>query len=212
MRRTSVVGRCVVGCVVGLAALAGLASRSRGEEPPAKAPGAPATAAATFPEAWRGHWKGPSRVVGPAGTTMTFTMELVVEPTETAGRWTWTVIYDGAAGRQVRPYHLVAVDAAKGAWKVDEGNGIEIVHQVLDGTLFAQFAVGGTRITTRERLEGAGTADERLVVEMMTTRDGDATPSGGAGGVPGVSSWPPRSLQTATLRRGAAGAPPEKKE
>ncbi|MBL9088459.1 MAG: hypothetical protein JNM10_15065 [Planctomycetia bacterium] len=201
MRRTSVVGRGVVGFVVGLAALAGLASRSRGEEAPAKPPAAPAKAAATFPEAWRGHWKGPSRVVGPAGTTMTFTMELVIEPTETAGRWTWTVIYDGAAGRQVRPYHLVAVDAAKGAWKVDEGNGIEIVHQVLDGTLFAQFAVGGARITTRERLEGAGTPDERLEVEMMTTRDGDAAASGGGGTIPTVQSWPPRSLQTATLRR-----------
>lgn len=201
MRRTSFVGRSVLGCVVGLAALAGLASSGRGEDAPAKPLAAPAKPASAFPDAWRGHWKGPSRVVGPAGTTLSFTMELVVEPTDTAGRWTWTVIYDGAAGRQVRPYHLVAVDAAKGAWKVDEGNGIEIAHQVLDGTLFAQFAVGGARITTRERLEGAGTPDERLEVEMMTTRDGDATASGGAGTIPIVQSWSPRSLQTATLRR-----------
>lgn len=211
MRRTSFVGRSVIGIVFGVAALAGLASRGRGDEPPAKppaapapsapAPAVPAAAGAAFPAAWRGHWKGPSRVVGPTGTTMSFTMELVVEPTDTAGRWTWTVIYDGAAGRQVRPYHLVEVDAAKGAWKVDEGNGIEIAHQLLDGTLFAQFAVGGTRITTRERLEGAGTPDERLEVEMMTTRDGDGAASGGAGGTPAVTSWPPRSLQTATLWR-----------
>lgn len=201
MRRTSIVGRSVIGFVTALAALGGLASRGNGEDAPAQPSAAPAQPAATFPEAWRGHWKGPSRVVGPAGTTMTFTMELVIEPTETPGRWTWTVIYDGAAGRQVRPYHLVAVDAAKGAWKVDEGNGIEIVHQVLDGTLFAQFAVGGARITTRERLERAGTPDERLEIEMMTTRDGDATASGGVGTTPTVEAWPPRTLQTAALRR-----------
>ena len=51
-------------------------------------------------------------------------MELLVEPTEIPGRWTWTVIYDGTAGRQVRPYFLVEQDAAKGTFVIDEGNAL----------------------------------------------------------------------------------------
>lgn len=164
------------------------------------APEAPATPPA-FPAAWRGHWKGEARLVRPTGAATRFEMELLVEPTETAGRWTWTVIYAGDQGRQERRYHLVAKDVGKGSFAIDEGNGIELQSQFLDGGLYGQFVVGGTRITSRDRLEGAGTPDERLVTELITTRDADPVASGGKDGVPEVLAYPVRTLQTATLRR-----------
>lgn len=170
---------------------------------PAPAPGSPVAPVAAFPASWRGHWKGPARLVGETGTRRSFQMELLVEPTEIPGRWTWTVIYDGTAGRQVRPYFLVEQDAAKGTFVIDEGNGILLGAQLLDGSLFGQFAVGTSRITTRDRLEAPGTADERLEVELVTTIEDEVSLSGGSGGVPPVRSWPVRSLQTATLRRAA---------
>ena len=174
------------------------------------APPSPAVAPPSFPAAWRGRWTGDSRLVGPTGTRMTFRMELEIEPTETPGRWTWTVTYDGEAGRQVRPYFLVEKDPAKGTFEIDEGNGIVLAAQLLDGALYGQFAVGTSRITTRDRLEGAGTGDERLEVELLTTIEDQVSLSGGKDGVPAVRSWPVRSLQTATLRRATpapAGTP-----
>ena len=98
-------------------------------------------------------------------------------------------------------------DAAKGEFAIDERNGIVIEARLLNGALYSHFLVQGTRITTREKLEGAGTKDERIEVEMLVTRDELAVVSGGVESVPEVRSWVPRSIQRATLRRSPMKGP-----
>lgn len=131
-------------------------------------------------------------------------MELIIAPTDAPDRFDWTIVYadsSGAVPRQERKYQLIVRNAATGEFAIDERNGIVIESRFLHGALYGHFLVQGTRITTREKLEGIGTADERIEVEMLITRDEPAARSGGAEGVPEVQSWAPRSIQQASLRR-----------
>lgn len=188
-------------------AAASLAGAALAIKPGASSP--PATAAkpvaavkpAGLPPEWIGHFRGPSQVIAPGRPPLDFTMELIVAPTATEGEYTWTIIYDGAQAKQTRPYKLVTRDAAKGHFAVDEGNGIVLDCRLFGSTFYGQFEISGSRITTRESLENAGTPEERLVVEMVTT-DADApSATGGKNGIPEVRSWLPVSLQRAVLKR-----------
>jgi len=158
----------------------------------------------TFPESWIGHWKGPA-TYGDGQKSTPFTMELIVAPDKPSDngtlRYRWTIVYDGPQGRQTRPYTLLVKDAGTGKFAIDEHNGIVLDARLLDGTLISHFLIQGNRIVTRERLEDAGAPDERITVEMVTTREVDAAKTGGKSGVPEVLSWTPVSIQKATLRR-----------
>jgi hypothetical protein len=127
-------------------------------------------------------------------------MELAIAPTDDAGRWGWTIVYEGESGKQTREYQLVVVDAARGRYQIDERNGIVLESRLIGGTLYEVFEVEGTRLATRQRLEGLGTADERISIEILTVREADATRTGG-GEAPEVRSWGATSLQRAELRR-----------
>lgn len=162
----------------------------------------------TFPASWIGHWRGDA-ATGNAQRSQKFTMEMIIAPTDKPDRFTWTIIYAGEAGRQERAYSLIVKDAAKGVYAIDENQGIVLDASLLDGGLYTHFEVQGYRTVTRTKLENAGTADEHISVEMLTTVDGDATTTGNAGGVPAVRSWLPVSLQRAKLRRVSNDKPAE---
>ncbi|MBL9148670.1 MAG: hypothetical protein JNM94_08255 [Phycisphaerae bacterium] len=184
--------RSVLAVLLALAVLVGVASHAVAADP--------STGAASFPESWFGHWKGDARALG-GQVEMRFGMELIVGPGPGPDRFQWTIVYDGASGRQERPYELVVRDREKGLFAIDEKNGIVIESRFVDDTLFSLFEVEGTRIATRERLMGAGGNAESIEVEMVVTSVGDPAVSGGDGGAPEVRSWAPKSIQRATLRR-----------
>jgi len=50
-------------------------------------------------------------------------MELLIQPADSAGKYTWKIMY-GEKGADTRSYTLKTVDAAKGRRVVDENNGI----------------------------------------------------------------------------------------
>jgi hypothetical protein len=177
---------------------------------PAAQPAAPTSPQATtaptteithaFPAAWIGHWKGPASV-GMGERQQQFTMELIVAPTSDPTRHDWTLVYDGHAGRQERKYTLIAIDAAKGQYVIDENNGIVLDATIVDHVLHSHFIVQGNRIVVREELLNAGTDEAAIKVEMVTTVDSSATTTGGKDGVPEVKTWKPVSIQRATLRK-----------
>ena len=93
-----------------------------------------------FPDAWIGRWTGPISTFG-GEAAQAFQMTLEIAPLSEPGRWSWTIIYEGDGQRQVRPYELVAVDAAAGRYAIDEKNSIVIPLRFLDGTSFSTFEV-----------------------------------------------------------------------
>jgi photosystem II stability/assembly factor-like uncharacterized protein/pimeloyl-ACP methyl ester carboxylesterase len=177
----------------------------------AKASAAAPATKPTFPQSWLGRWKGDA-TSGDGVNAQKFTTELIIAATEKPDRFQWTLIYDGGSGHQERKYFLVAKDAAKGLYQIDEGNGIVLESRYIDGTLFSHFLVQGNRIITRDRLENFGTADEHISIEMITSVDAQASSTGGKEGSPEVTTWSPSSIQKATLRRvndaATAAAPP----
>lgn len=166
-------------------------------EPPATQP---ASETATLPVGWIGHWKGEARYIAGNKVMQTFITELVIRPTADPMRYEWTLIYDGKTGRQERAYTLVVKDAAKGAYEIDEGQGIILPATLLGDLLTSSFDVMGNRIdaTYELRTSAHGTSME---MRLVTKKSADAITTGGKDGVPDVTAWTPISLQTCTLRR-----------
>ena len=179
-------------------ALAGCATQQSTQD------GAKATSVAivapAFPADWCGRWTG---TLMPLGDSKVGPVTMTIEIAPAAdGRWSWTIIYDGAAGRQVRPYELVAVDAAAGRFAIDEKNGIVIPISFFEGTIYSTFEVMDTRVELRESLVGAG-ADSAIEVEMATVAVAESTVTGGIAekSIPEVRCWTPRSVQRGRLVR-----------
>lgn len=146
-----------------------------------------------FPDDWIGSWRGALVVPAPSGAPQEVVMELVVARTDDPARFAWTIVYDGAAGRQVRAYELVARDAATGRYAIDERNGIVLEARYLEDALYSWFSIAGSNILVREEL-----VDGAISVEFVTALDRD-TQTTGTGGE--VRSLVPVSVQRATLRR-----------
>ncbi|MBL0871506.1 MAG: hypothetical protein IBJ18_13115 [Phycisphaerales bacterium] len=171
------------------------------------------TSAAKFPEDWIGHWRGEARAGGPGSRPgASFIMELIVQPLEQKStgderRWTWTIVYDGAQGRQERAYLLIEKDRERGRYVIDEGNSIVLDAVFLQGGLYSQFALEQVELSSAYRLMNFGGVDERLTLEILTHRPGAGTKTGGGTiegtqqRVPEVTTFAPISLQRAEMKR-----------
>lgn len=152
-----------------------------------------------LPAQWLGRWESDVQNQTAGGTNQTFRMSLEIQPTDSAGQLSWTITYDGAQGKSERPYRLVAVDAAKGQFIIDEQNGIRLDAVLLDNCLSSHFVVGGQRLWSTYRLQSTEAGPE-IQFELMTADDTAVTKSGGKDGVPEVTSLKTHSRQVATLR------------
>jgi len=153
--------------------------------------------APAFPAAWLGTWRGTVQTFDGRGARETFAMELTLAPTDDPARYEWRIVYDGRAGRSERPYELVVRDAKDGRYAIDEGE-LELEARYLGEALYSWFDVEGARLAVREELVDAGTPDEALSFELLSSGD-DATVVSEAD--PSTSSHPPGNLQRARLRR-----------
>ena len=163
-----------------------------------------ARSSARFPDDWVGTWRGallvPAGGSAGAGAPEEVTMELVIARTDDPMRFAWTIVYDGAAGRQVRAYELLTRDAASGRYATDERNGIVLEARYLEGALYSWFSIQGSNILVRESLVREPFATDAISVEFVTALDRDTQTTGPAGE---VRSLVPVSVQRATLRRQA---------
>ncbi len=169
----------------------------------AQEPEAPTAQAAgktlILPTQWLGRWHGEVKNQAAGGASQSFMMTLEVRPTKQADQLSWTITYDGAQGKSERPYRLVAVDAAKGQFIIDEQNGIRLDAVLIDNCLSSHFVVGGQRLWSTYRLQSTEAGPE-IQFELMTADETAVTKSGGKDGVPEVTSLKTQSRQVAILR------------
>jgi len=170
-------------------------------------------ATAKFPEDWIGHWRGEASAGGPGNRpAANFIMELIVEPIERKSpsdepRWTWTIVYDGAQGRQERAYVLIEKDRQRGRYVIDEGNSIVLDAVHLQGGLYSHFALDQVELSSAYRLVNFASSDEGLTLETLTHQPGAGTKTGGGTfegtdqRVPEVTTFAPISLQRAEMKR-----------
>lgn len=158
---------------------------------------ATAAQAQNFPADFVGHWKGEIAWYQQGKKeSKKFAMQLRVLPADTAGHYTWQIIY-GDKETDNRPYILKPIDTTKGHWVIDEKNGILLDQYWAAGKLHGVFSIGGSTIFNSYWLDG-----ENLRVEFASM---PATPQARTGhgteDSPYVDSYNVKSVQHGVLQR-----------
>lgn len=158
----------------------------------------PAMAQTTdFPGSWTGTWKGELQwFKGNAREPQQVPMELRIHTTDTAGQYTWQLIY-GPAAEDSRPYVLQPKDTATGHWVIDERNGIVLDQFLRGGRFCGVFSVMGNTI-----LNSYVRAGDTMTVEFYSYPVKPLTTSGeGTDESPKVDSYRMSGFQKAVLHR-----------
>ena len=151
----------------------------------------------SFPASFVGHWQGElSWYRQGAREPKKFKMQLLIQPADSAGHYTWKIMY-GDGGADIRPYELKAVDTATGHWVVDEKNGILLDEYFIGDKLYCVFNVGGMTIVNSYWREG-----DKLAVEFASFPSKAVRTTGaGTEESPTVESYAVRSYQKGILAR-----------
>ena len=149
------------------------------------------------PEQFAGDWQGEIAWYKQGSKLpQKFKMQLKVQPADTAGQYTWQIIY-GAKGEDNRPYILKGVDTAKGHWMIDEKNTILLDQYWIGHKFYSVFSVAPVMIVNSYWREG-----EKLMVEFVSFPLKPARVSGsGTEDAPTVESFDVRSYQKGILYR-----------
>jgi hypothetical protein len=150
----------------------------------------------SFPRSFVGNWKGQLQWIVAGKPTQTFTMQLHIQPTDTANQYTWQIIY-GDSGKDNRAYILRPIDTAKAHWVVDEKDGIFLNSYVHGDCFHGAFTVQGNTIVDNYCVENG-----YLKVEFFSIQLQNKTQSGkGTEETPFVDSYRIGSYQTGILTR-----------
>jgi len=142
--------------------------------------------------AWKGVWKGKLEIFSGEGKKQEIPMELHILPLDSTGKYTWKIIYD----KSPRDYTLLAKDASKGLYSLDENNGIEMNMVLLDKNFVSCFEVMDNILISSYRLE-----NNQIVSEIFSCSKKQAVKTGNMPEkeIPEVISYPPKILQRAVL-------------
>lgn len=152
----------------------------------------------SFPASFAGVWSGKLHWYPVNKASQIVDMQLHILPADTAGQYTWRIVY-GNPGTDDRPYVLKAVDTAAKHWIVDERNGILLDGYWIHDRFVSSFSVGNTTITDSYALNG-----EEMVVEFYSTQKTPISKTGkGTEESPAVESYRVSSYQRAVLRKRA---------
>ena len=151
-----------------------------------------------FPASWTGKWKGNLKIYNADGLAQSVPMELHILPVDSAGIYTWTIIYgpDPEAGK--RPYLLKPVNPEKGIYSIDEQNTIVMENYLLGNKLFGRFEVMGSLLLSTVEKRG-----ETLTYEIISGSTDPASNSGdtevNGEDIPPVKDFPVTVRQYAEL-------------
>jgi hypothetical protein len=153
--------------------------------------------AQSFPQSFIGHWKGEISWYQPGKKApQKFAAQLKVAPTDTAGQYTWQIIY-GKEEKDNRPYILRSIDTAKGHWVIDEKNGIVLDQYWVGNTFSGAFALDAVTIINSYRLE-----KEKLIINFFTVNHRSVNKTGsGTEASPAVNSYRLSGYQVGILTR-----------
>ncbi len=155
----------------------------------------------SFPRSWTGNWTGELEIYNASGLIQRVFMGLNIQPTDSAGVFTWEVTYGEGEEKQVRPYSLKTIDAKRGHYATDEHNSIILDSYWVAGKLIEVFSVEGTLlITTTQQLD-----ENTLLWEIIVSSETPVATTGNTEidgeKIPEVKSFPVPALQRALLTR-----------
>lgn len=155
----------------------------------------------SFPRSWAGNWTGELEIYTADGMVQKIFMGLNIQPTDSAGVYTWEVTYGEGEDKQVRPYSLKTIDAQRGHYATDEHNSIILDAYWVGDKLIEVFSVEGSLlITTTQQLD-----ENTLLWEIIVSSETPIATTGNAEidgeKIPEVKSLPVPALQRARLKR-----------
>lgn len=151
---------------------------------------------ADFPRSFIGNWKGKMQWMVAGKPSQAFSMQLRIQPADTAGQYTWQIIY-GDDNKDNRPYILKPIDTAKGHWIVDENDGILLDSYVHGNSVHGAFTVQGNTIVDNYKVENG-----KMYVEFFSIKLADKKQSGkGTEETPFVDSYRISSYQSGVLTK-----------
>jgi hypothetical protein len=149
-----------------------------------------------FPAGFIGNWKGALEWITPGKPAQLIPTQLKIQPADTAGQYTWTIIY-GEEGKDYRPYLLKPVDTAAGHWVVDEIDGIVLDSYVHGNAIHGAFTLGESTLVDNYKVENG-----KLTVEFITFKLGDKKTTGkGTKDTPFVDSYRVTAYQSGVLNK-----------
>ena len=101
----------------------------------------------SFPNDYFGVYTGTLKINSERGS-QEVPMEFHLKPTDSVGKYHYTLIYGEGDMRQERKYTLLAEDVDNGRYVVDENNGIILDDKVQGNKLYSLFEVQGNLLTT----------------------------------------------------------------
>ncbi len=117
-----------------------------------------------FPQDFFGIYTGTLQVESESGS-QEYAMEFHLKPTDTVGKYHYTLVYGEGDMRQERKYTLVEEDAENGKFYVDENNGIILDDKAVGNRLYSVFEVQGNLLTTFMTFH-----EDHLVFEITVAR------------------------------------------
>lgn len=147
--------------------------------------------------AFLGQWKGKLQWMVAGKPTKEFSMQLIIQPADTVGQYTWQIIYGDSGKVDNRPYLLKPVDTAKGYWVIDERDGIVLDSYLHGNSLHGAFTVTGNTIVDNYTVNG----DEMNVEFFSIKLDQKNTSGKGTDETPFVDSYKITSYQVGVLKR-----------
>lgn len=154
----------------------------------------------TFPDDWMGYWEGSLAIYNVKGKVQEIPMAIDNAYTDTAGVYTWALIYgeDLVEGR--RDYELRTVNDSIGHYVVDEKNNIYLDTYLLHNRMISTFDVEGTTITSIYELDG-----DDMIFTILAGKSDVVRESGGGtiddDEIPIVNSFATTALQVAKLKK-----------
>lgn len=149
-----------------------------------------------FPRNFIGHWKGKLNWMVAGKPAQQFQMQLIIQPADTAGQYTWQIIY-GTDNKDNRPYILKPADTAKGHWLVDERDGI-----ILDSYLHGNCLQGAFTVMNNTVVDNYCIENGKMHVEFFSIKLSDKNQTGkGTDETPFVQSYRMGSYQKGVLTK-----------
>ncbi len=129
-----------------------------------------ASSTSTFPENWRGTWRGTMLDRSVNGRYQKVPMTLRIQPiSNNPMRYTWQTTYGVGDKKLVRDYELVVKDQQNGHFIIDEKDGTLIDAWWLGDKLYSQFRVNNLLLSTQCQRQGNRLHYELVLYQPQST-------------------------------------------
>lgn len=120
-----------------------------------------------------GTWSGTMYLSNAGQLTDSLEVVLEIQPLDDSKTWKWKTSYEAKPERIVKDYTLILVDAGKGQYVIDEGDGIKLDCYHYDQKLYSTFSVNESLLTAIYEING-----DSLLFEVTSGKRMEATGDG----------------------------------